>query len=463
MSPGGHHTDARRGAPDAEPVDAVANRSSEVSRWRSTGAVFAPASPLLVPGTTVVAFLLGTGRWGSYLGWPQDYIFLTDIALVLGTCWLLVRRRHLFDFTSPVLRALLPVAALLTWSLARIVMTGRLPSVIAARDAAPYAYAVVAFAACVQTDTRAWSRSLGWLRIGLLFHALWVTVSLHMASLAADAPLLGGRVHVLEIRSDFDATVLAVTCCFFLVELARSGASWRARLVSGSVAAWAVYLILAIANRAGLLALLFSVLVAVVASAGSLRRVPRRYLIGAAVAGLLLMVVLVPQTGTYQRLAGAAAFSGNAAAGTTVARERAWSEIFDYIDASAPRVVAGVGFGPDFLAASGAAPIFEGTTYTDVRAPHNYLINTYARLGLIGVVLVGWLLVALAIAGWRVLRGGARSLAMVFCATISGSLLISSLVGVILESPFGAIPFFWTAGHLLVRGAKLQQAGAAST
>jgi len=413
------------------------------------------SSPYLVPGTLVVAFLLATGRWGSYLGLPRYYLFLTDISLVTGACWLSVRRRHFRDVDRSALFALLPIAMLFLWSLVRAV-AGGVPTVDGLRDLAPYVYALVAGSACWQTDKVARKRTLWFLRVALVLHLAWVTASLFFPTLAVQGPLLGGRVHVFEIRADFDATVLAVTSGLFAVECVRNP-RWRTRMVLSVLAGWPAFLILTIANRAGLVALLMAVLVAGLACSNNLRQVPRRYLLGLATIALVILAIAIPQTSAYRRLAGDAAFSGNSTAGTTAARQQAWSDVLEYVDAEPERVVAGVGFGTDFLTASGAAPIFEGTTYKDVRAPHNYLLNTYARLGLIGVGITLWLVLLLVRAGWQALHKQEPSLLLVLYILLFVSLLTSSLVGVILESPFGAIPFFWASGLILVGQSRLHR------
>jgi hypothetical protein len=118
-----------------------------------------------------------------------------------------------------------------------------------------------------------------------------------------------------------------------------------------------------------------------------------------------------------------------------------------YVLSDARRTATGVGFGPDFVTDSGTSFALEGTEYEDVRSPHNYLVGTLARLGVFGALLAGSVMVAAAGLGLRVLRSRPDTVS-VLAALLVLALPVPALLGVILESPFGAIPYFWAVGHL---------------
>ncbi len=404
-------------------------------------------TPRLVPGTLVVAYLLAGGRWGSYLGWPEQNLYLTDGFLLVGAVMLAVRLRVRPSRRDLV--ALLPVLAYVTWAALRLVGNLRLDSSVV-RDGAPYGYAAVALLGLIRVDAKAWRRSLLVLQGALVVHLAWVTLSFYSPTLATDSPLLGGRVHVLETRADYDGSVLAMLAALTAHQCIRAS-RWWIRVGLLPLIFLSAYLDLQLGSRGGLLALMAALLVVVIANRQLARRLPLPVVAATLAAVVAVAVVLVPHTSLYRRISGDAAFRGNAANGTASARWTAWGQIFTYLDGSPLAVVGGVGFGPDFLYDSGAVVNFEGTTYQDVRAPHDYLINTYARLGLLGVGLFLWLLVGLLLAGSRRFLTPFRyTEADLLCACILVTLFSTSLVGVILESPFGAIPFFWAAGRLLV-------------
>jgi O-antigen ligase len=81
--------------------------------------------------------------------------------------------------------------------------------------------------------------------------------------------------------------------------------------------------------------------------------------------------------------------------------------------------------------------------------PHDVLLTYYARLGAVGLVLFLALIVSCARASWnRLARRPPDELDITYVLLIV-TLLLASLVGVILESPFGAVPFFWASGQLI--------------
>ena len=156
------------------------------------------------------------------------------------------------------------------------------------------------------------------------------------------------------------------------------------------------------------------------------------------------------------------------AQGTTRARLMAWDKVLDYTFEDPVRTVIGVGFGTDFLRLSdGDVPLGRGI---GVRSPHNYLLTCFARLGLVGLMLVVALLSALLAVALSTLWTGrpdeltslsALLVVSIFVVSMFGVVLESPAtnerasrpgirkLGAVLESPFGALPFFWAAGILL--------------
>ena len=413
-------------------------------------AVLGRAEPLLLPLTLLVAFLLATGRWGSYLGVPSQNLYVTELGLVATASWLVLRHRRLF--VPARLRPLLPLAALATWAAIRFVTGGHFDAT-AVRDLAPYAYLVAALAACFAVRSN--RRTLVAIEAALVAHLLWLWVALLAGGWAAGLPLLGGRVRVFELRHDFDGAIVAVLVCLAALRAGQRGLAGAVRVASAIVAVVASYTILQLGTRAGLLALAAAVLVVLLPRVHLLRRVGRTRLLASVGMVLVVVAVVLPQTYLFARLTGDPKNS-DSGSGTAIARQEAWALVLEDATDGTARFVVGSGFGPDFLDRSGAAIWFEGPVDKGVRAPHNFVLNTLARLGVVGVALLGWVAVALARAAYR-----RRShpdadpsrdrfdemLVLLVCV-----LTVASLVGVILESPFGAVPFWWAAGLLLAAG-----------
>lgn len=404
------------------------------------------AAPLLVPGTVLVAFLLATGRWGSYVGLPAHRIYVTDVLVLVTVAWVALRRFPLVLDRRTSLRGLASVLALLAIAVGRFAV-GDDHTLTATRDFAPYGYAVVCLAALFASPA-ARRRSAVVIGFALVVHAAWVTLSVVVGGLVARMPVLGGAVNVFAVRRDFDGAVLALLAALGLHQVLTSRVrSWR--LVAALFVVWPAAVVLQLANRAALLALVVALALTVCVDLQGLRRLTGpRALAGAALL-LAIGAILLPHTAAYERLSGDPKYAANAAASTQHARAAAWQDVLDYVDDSPRRVLVGTGFGPDFVWISGAALRLQGPENVGVRAPHDYVINTYARLGVVGLAGLAWVLVAGFVAGGRLVFGRRPSLAELTCLAICATLLTASLVGVILESPFGAVPFFWSLGLVL--------------
>lgn len=393
----------------------------------------------------MVAYLLATTRWGSYVGAPSHGLYLSDVLLLGTLAWTLLRHRPQLDLSRRALVALAPVLALVGWAVLRFVAAGG-GGFDALRDLAPYGYAVIATCtALVRTDGAARSRTVRVLVTALVVHLAWSAASTIDRTLSAGLPVLGNGVHVLELRPDADGAGLAVlagVCAHWALTGQRGRAQ---RIACALVAAGCAGLVLQLANRAALLALVAATVSVVLADRRVWGQLPRRQVAGALLAVGLVGAAVVPSTGLYQRLSGDPEFADNAASATQQARVGAWRDVLAYVDDSPRAIAVGVGFGPDFVWNSGAALRLQGPGDVGVRAPHSFVLNTYARLGVVGLALLGWLVFAAA----RATRRPPGDELALTALLVSATLLVTSLVGVVLEAPFGALPFFWALGLLL--------------
>jgi hypothetical protein len=415
----------------------------------------AVAAPLSL---VAALYLLGTGRWGSYLGVPGVPLYIGDVLVAgslvqtavacraAGTSWL--------DVRGAVSRA--PVALLLTLAflayavLRAVIGLGDLLSspMLWLRDLAPYAYAVLALIAFLlpAADGRGQRRAVYGV---LVAHLVWVLVVPHVPGLPTTLTI--GSATVFEPRPDLDSAVFAIAAGLALSDLLHGGAN-RSRTATVGLAGFAglnLYALTTLLTRAGLLAGLLA-LVAVGLS-WALRGRSARDLRGRRGVAILVVLLCLGAVALAsppgQRLVGAFGGGDAASAGTLNARRVTWGGVTDYVLSDPWRTAAGVGFGRDFLADSGTAAALEGDDYVNVRSPHNYLVGTLARLGVAGALLGAAVLGAAAFLGLRRLqrpRGAVSTVA----ALVVLCLPVTALLGVILESPFGAIPYFWAVGHL---------------
>jgi len=116
-----------------------------------------------------------------------------------------------------------------------------------------------------------------------------------------------------------------------------------------------------------------------------------------------------------------------------------WTDVIDETLTTNP--VFGLGFGSDLAARFLADYDLLGDETFSARSPHSMIVTTFGRMGFIGLAI--WLAASSAMARivWRLLRRGdpdSLGLASATCV-----IWISSCVGVVLESPMGAV-IFWT-------------------
>ena len=397
-------------------------------------------------GTAVVAFLLATGRWGSHIGLPAALpIFLTDLLIVSALAHYILSRKPRTRPTGPGVA----LSLLAGWSLLRY-LVGEPWQVDAIRDVVPYLYAVVGILSAYsfgRANPAARARTVRVLYGAMVVHLAWVLAVQLYPGLAAVVTVPGSEVTVLSNRPDFDGAIIGVTAAIalrrFLVGKQRMGgavvlvAAAFVLVSTGSRGAW-----LAVAVALGL-----AVYAATVATASTPNR--QRLVVLATVTACVFGAAWLPGTNVGERSMNVVAGEGPGA-GTVDARVTAWTETISYTNETIPRQLFGVGFGPSYLQATDTMDVLRGSRETELRSAHNILVGTYARSGVVGLVLFLWVLALVTRAGWRLRRRFAVDELLLTCAALAAGLFAAAAVGVILESPFGAVPFYWSAGILLV-------------
>jgi hypothetical protein len=421
-------------------------------------AVPARRDPALA-GTAAVVLSVAAGKWGSYLGLPP--IYPIDVLLALAGAALLLAMagpcRSRPAATAAARGWPGPAAVLLAYALVRF-GGGPDHSLVAVRDFAPYGYLLVAFLAAYsyrRSTPAGRARTARLLDAALLFHLAWVLVAVLLPGVVARAPVLDASqgLRLFEVRQSTDATIVGVTAALYLLRFLRAG---RPRHLAVAVVGLAVVLVTP--ARAALLGTGAGVAVAMVCFyAAPARTVAgrRKLLLTGVLPALAVAVALVlPLTTVGSKLLagfGLAPVRSDVdqfGIGTIRGRNLAWQLVEQYVAGSGSRRF-GVGFGPDFLGESGARLPLGG--FDALRSPHNYFIGTYARLGLVGLGLLVLLLLAAGRAALGCVRMTAAEPVLLFALVFPVALGVCGAFGVELESPFGAVPFFWCLGILLSR------------
>ena len=405
-----------------------------------------------------VLYLFASSRWGSYVRLPGLPFYIGDLFVAAAAAQTVVLARRAGtswqDVREAVARA--PLALLVTLALLALVVTRALVGaedviadpLVGLRDLAPYAYAIVVVLAFVlpTSDDPARRRAI---YTAFSAHLTWILVLPHFAGFPWDLTL--GNTAVFEARPDFDSAVLGIAAALALADLLhgfRGRALWR----NVSLALFTLanlYALTTLLTRAGLIAGV--VALTAVGLAWGLRGIAWRAVLGWR--GVLLLAALVCLAGVAllsppgQRLLDSFGGDDATSSGTLQARRITWSGVTEYVLSDARRTAVGVGFGPDFLTDSGTTDALEGDDYVNVRSPHNYVIGTLARLGMAGALLTGLLIVLAAALGVRALVRPVGAVSTVAALTVL-CLPVTAMLGVVLESPFGSIPYFWAIGHL---------------
>jgi O-antigen ligase len=417
-----------------------------------------------IVGTSAVCLALGASKWGSHLGIGS--LFLTDILLACAVVRIV--RVHGVGAgrgtrSRPASRVPGALALFLTWCCVRLA-AGDHYSMTALRDFVPYSYAAVAVivgSEMARPDGGDRDRSVTLIHRALIFHLCWVTVAVLAPFLVAGAPRLSafGGVDIFQIRTDFDMAALGLTASLYLWRATRGGR----RYIVGVM--WCVLVAAGMNSRAGFISLVLSLTITYLILVLRRPATSRRHLALFAVGPALVIAALValPETVGGAKLMASIGISQPTSAieetgvNTARARQQAWTDTRSWV-AEQHAQAFGVGFGPNFLAESGAlVPLGSNP---DLRSPHNYFIGTYARLGAVGVVLFVLILLRLLRDMFTVSRHRMDDLALL--AVLAPFAFVSvAAFGVILESPFAAVPFFWFAGVLMADARRLSRTSAA--
>lgn len=442
----------------------------------------------LIPGAVAVSYLLFGTRWISHIGvfpfYVSDLLLFTGIFFVL---WAFKNKTKPFSISVLSLISLCLLGILVCWS-AGIYFTSS-PSLSGLRDVAPYLYVVAAFlgffGVAISSD-RQIRLTLTFVYFALLGHFVWLLFATHLpqvfSKLAYTNKELG--IRLFSPRGDVDIALVSIFIFFNALTVYQSkkfGAKTVTLILLSAISTW---LVCTSSTRAGILSLLLlaiwtfwiifvnrvklsnifklqniilmvvvilSILIALPTSAAVTRSLPASQVIEVG-------QYFDSETSSEATSEATSEVASNVSVqpisgiGTAQARLNSWQVLFDWIQREPKRFFFGEGFNANIMHTSGAGVALLGEQSPELpslRAPHNFVLNSWAHLGIVGVFLFLLCCICFVLSSLPRHRVKNNQSASYLFSLIPIGLLVPSLFGVILEAPFGAIPFWWAIGCVI--------------
>lgn len=418
-----------------------------------------PAPTKALVCTLAVALMLAGTRWGSYIGYAP--LFLTDILIAVAIVDRALGRAVHGAPKAPMIGKAQPTllfTAFFLFVAFRGLFAADLFTMAWIRDIVPFLYGVIAFlsaGAYARSATAERKKTMKYLWWALIFHLIWVSVvTLGRVPATGFAKMPGSDVPLLSTRPDVDMAFLGLTAALLLRRLIRNECS---RFWGAAALLLAVVTTASMHSRAGLISLALALAISFgLTYASASQQSGRRFLMVLAVPVVLAVSIAgLAQTTPGERLLASitttstGSLNEQSARGTERARELTWGGVIDWTLEGTSRPLFGGGFGNDFLTESGVIQYLEGTQYTSVRSPHNWFIGIFARTGIIGLVLIIGVLLSTVRTVCRNRRRVGEDEILTTSAIGLAVLIPVGALGVVLESPFGAIPFWWFLGIIM--------------
>lgn len=404
-----------------------------------------------------VLWAITTARWGSYL--PREPFFFNDAFIVmafLAAAKLRVLKIQKISFTRFV------IYAFVFWILIRASFSLKKIDLNTIRDFAPYAYFLYIFPLrklWTNIDSGQRKKIENWLIKAFIIHFLWVFFAYILSFTSINLPYINEsqQIRIFTIRPDFDAVIMTVTAYLAAIKLVS-----KKKIMNGIVAVICLIFIVSQGNRSSFISLMIILLIFLFKNIRKSTSIERSILILIfSTITISIALVIISNTEVGKKFSGTflvfnsqkELMSNIDGFGTANARLESWQRVLSYMNESPAKQLVGVGFGRDFMTESGALRALvasEQGSRALPRQPHNYALNTYSRLGFTGFVFYLF-------AFTRVLGESFRQIHKdVSPLTLIGSLMFItllpiSLLGVVSESPFGAISTIFGLSLLLER------------
>jgi hypothetical protein len=398
---------------------------------------------LLQLGLWAGLFPIATGRWGAHVGLLSANLYICDALIAFGILGL---ARVAMQHPSSISRRTLLGASILGIYVLAEFLVGDASPAVRLRDLAPFSYliAIPVFRQVVSTSGATKVISSIWL--ALWIHAAWAVPASFglLKPVALPASIFG--LPAFQLRTDYDGPVLIAGAIFALsTRYTRAGLKGALPLAVLSLAPIPV-----LGSRATVLGLLSALTYLAILQFRSLIRLllapATAITLSFFLSCLLVVAIAAPQLLVSNLLVQRLGIGGESsvalgAQGSAFGRRMAWKLVWEFTVQSRNRIAVGWGPGAEIVRDSGALKYLSGDP--TVRAPHNGFLHLFARYGIVGCLIwLGCLLLLLPSPGPRPPPKTKMALRLLG-GSLAASLLAASTVGVILESPFGALTLYF--------------------
>lgn len=370
---------------------------------------------------------LATGKWGSWIGVPNSPFFLIDLIVILTS---LLSFLKMMKNRNPISLYSLALVFFMTFQIA---INQEFNIVTKVRDISPFFYLFLVPFLAFSLSSVSFSTLIRAIRYGSLTNLLLF----FLTTIGLLAPFNCGAICGTEIFH-YRADHVGLVACIGLM-------AWSTFSIQGIRSRPLIQILFALGilinqSRAGIIGLFLVVILFLIPH---FRLNSKRnqikistatfFIVGFPVAVAILNSNLINLTGfeRFTQESVSQQISGKID-GTTRARVIAQGLLLEHV-ISQKKILLGAGAGAEMVRDSQAYRYLSGAS--DVRAPHNWFVGLLARYGIIGFLL--WVLVSVK---YYSMPKEESSGSLLIKITILNVLVFSGF-GVMMESPFGALPF----------------------
>lgn len=381
---------------------------------------------------------VSSGRWGSWIGIPGTPFYLIDFLLISAALSSLpdaARRKSLY-FGS--------FGFILLFTILQYLSSGNASTVTKIRDLAPFLYLLLIPLLAVSLSNIDIRTIFLCLRYATLINAIW---SFGIATNLIHPIVLGGPFQVPLFSPRWDQTGMALAIGLIVW----SGSERKNLRKSIPVIIFLILTAFLQSSRASILAFAFASLFVLLRAKNRSKSQFTRFIVvfGVVLAAFLMQPkinLLLPQNSAVGKFS--SQFTDLRQSNTVSARLNAQILILEYWKDSG-KIMFGLGPGDEMVINSSAVLYLSGSP--DVRAPHSWIVGLLARYGLVGFFL--WSLWPVKLLLTRMRSSNFTNEVKVMVIAI----LICSFFGVIIESPFGSIPFCIFLAFILMERDKCRK------